>query len=62
MKVNWGNIATALAVGTEVVTEVEVDEAQIAAGQPVSVTLPTVGGSIDGHPVKISGSLSITPA
>lgn len=62
MKINWGNIATDLAVGAEVVTEAEVDVAQIAAGQPATISIGPVGGSIDGHAVQISGTITLTPA
>lgn len=62
------NLLAALAIAmqdaglvVEEVTELEADGTAIAAGEPATVTLPSIGGSIELHAGFFSGSLTFTP-
>lgn len=51
----------AIEIGSEVAAQLDVDAAEIKAKQPASVTIPSIGGSIEGVAGKFTGSVTFTP-
>ncbi len=45
----------AIETGVEVITEIEIDEAQLSAGTPVNLNLNLQVGTKDGKPVRLTG-------
>lgn len=56
------DVVEGVEIGSDVITTLEVDKAVIDAGQPATITLPPVAGSIDGHVGHFSGSITFTQA
>jgi hypothetical protein len=63
--INILNVFSEIALGTEfaaeIVEQMSVDASQIQAKQPASISIPSIGGSIEGVPGKFTGSITFTP-
>lgn len=57
-------VETGVALTSEastIVSALEVDATQIKAGQPATISIPPISGSIEGVAGKFTGSVTFTP-